>query len=227
MQFTVVNGATSKMKNITCGVPHGSVLGPVLFLLYINDLHRVLEDENTRLFADDTSLYDYNRDIKQLVSAAKAKIKKLYCWCVCNKLTINASKTNFILFHTRNKAAYPELTEISTDVMTIKRVKCTKYLGLFIDENLNWHQHVDFLCKDLVKYFGIFNNVKYFVTQRMARQLYFAFIFSRINYGISVYGTCSPTYINKLQIIQNKLIILLLKLGFRTSTDYIHKRLSI
>ena len=90
--------------------------------------------------------------------------------------------------------------------MKIGRVKTVHYLGLAIDENLYWNAHVDFVCASMVKYFGIFNHIKSFITPRIARQLYFAFINSRISYGIKVYGHCADEYLSKLQTLQNKLL---------------------
>ena len=111
--------------------------------------------------------------------------------------------------------------------MTINRAKIVNYLGLVIDENLNWNAHVDSVCASLVKYFGIFNHIKSFITSRIARQLYFAFIGSRISYGIEVYGHCANEYLCKLQTLQNKLLKLMLKLNPRTSTNQLHRDLSL
>ena len=90
--------------------------------------------------------------------------------------------------------------------MPIKRVQMVQYLRLIVDENLYWNAHVDYVCMSLVKFFGIFNHVKHFVSKRIARQLYFSFIYSRINYGIEVYGSCGDEHVSKLQVMQNKLL---------------------
>ena len=127
----------------------------------------------------------------------------------------------------KNKPVPKNFGNIQTEHMTIRRVKTVNYLGLFIDENLYWNAHVDYVCASLVKYFGIFNHIKSFNTSRIARQLYFAFINSRINYGIEVYGHCANEYLSKLQILQNKLLKLLLKLDRRTSTNQLHRDLSL
>ena len=111
--------------------------------------------------------------------------------------------------------------------MTIRRVKIVNYLGLVIDENLYWNAHADFVCASLVKYFGIFNHTKSFITSRIARRMYFAFINSRISYGIEVYGHCADEHLSKLQTLQNKLLKLMLKLDRRTSTNQLHRNLSL
>ena len=100
-QFTVINGVESSIKKITCGVPQGSVLGPILFLIYVNDIHRCVTNCKTRLFADDTSLTICHKDPTELKNIATTQIKNLIKWCNSNKLTINLKKTKYIIFHTR------------------------------------------------------------------------------------------------------------------------------
>ena len=226
-QFTTANGVQSDIDIVKCGVPQGSVLGPLFFLLYINDIYRALGCNAVRLFADDTSLLSSGRNLNDVIIQAKELFHKLYHWCVANKLSINSDKTNFVLFHMKNKPVPNDFDRIETNHMTIRRVKIVNYLGLVIDENLCWNAHVDFVCTSLLKYFGIFNHIKSFITTRIARQLYFAFINSRINYGIEVYGHCADEHLSKLQTLQNKLLKLLLKLDRRTSTNQLHRDLSL
>ena len=152
---------------------------------------------------------------------------KLYRWCLANKLSINKDKTNFVLFHHKNKPIPENFDCIETENMPIKRVQMVQYLGLIVDENLYWNAHVDYVCMPLVKFFGIFNHVKHFVSKRIARQLYFSLIYSRINYGIEVYGSCMDEHLSKLQVMPNKLLKLLLKLDYRTSTSLIHYNVAL
>ena len=226
-QYTVVNGISSSMKKVTCGVPQGSVLGPLFFSLYINDMYRAVGPENIRLFADDTALFMSHSDLHTLVETIKLKVNELCKWCRYNKLIINAEKTNFVLFHTINKPIPNDFTEIKTEYMDIQRVDTFQYLGVTLDETLNWNEHVDKLCKSLLKYFGIFNQIKHKVTTKIARQIYHAFIYSRIKFGIEVYGNCSETNLNRIQTIQNQLLKLILKLDRRTPTNTLHKNMRI
>ena len=135
-------------------------------------------------------------------------------------------KTKFILFHTINKPIPRNLDEISVESMTIKRVNSFKYLGLTLDETLHWNDHVNELCKSLVKYFGIFNHIENKITPKVARQ-YYAFIFSRIKYGIEIYGSTSISNVNRLQVMQNKLLKLILKLDKFTSTNVLYRNMKI
>ena len=119
------------------------------------------------------------------------------------------------------------LNEIVVDDVTIKRSASVRYIGLHIDENLNWNVHIDSLIMTLVKYFGTFNQLKDYVSNQLARKLYYAFVYSNISYGIEVYGSCSDTSLDRLQVIQNKLLKLLLRLDPYTSTNLLHSELNI
>ena len=226
-QFTVVNNVQSKPKPIRCGVPQGSVLGPFLFIIYINDLYRSINDKVARLFADDTSLTVHDKKFDRLLIKAKDQFAKFYEWCICNKLKINLSKTCFLLFHNKNKYIPEAFDKIEINNMLIKREQSVKYIGLIVDEKLNWGPHVEALCKSLVRYFGIFKQIRPFVCKSISRQLYYAFIYSRISYAIEVYGTCSKNNMSKIQTIQNGLIKMLLGLDRMTATNYVHKSFNV
>ena len=90
-----------------------------------------------------------------------------------------------------NKPVPQNCDQIKTGVMDVTRVKTFQYLGVYFDETLKWNEHVDYVCNSLVKYFGIFNHIKNKVTKPIVRQLYYAFIYSKIKYGIEVYGNTS------------------------------------
>ena len=108
--------------------------------------------------------------------------------------------------------------------MQVTRVKSVQYLGMSVDENLYWHDHVDQICASLVKYLVIFNRIENFVSLRISKQLYYAFIYFRIHYGIEAYGSCAKESLSKLQIMLNKLLRLLLKWDRSTPTDLVHQR---
>ena len=136
-------------------------------------------------------------------------------WCITN-----ANKTNFILFHTTNAPIPNNFSEITTTFMTIKRVNIFIILGMTLDGTLDLSEHVSILCKSLLKYFGIFNHIKYKVSPKIARHIYYAFIYSRIQYGIEVYSSFSETHINRLQVMQKKLLKLILMLDRLTTTCF-------
>ena len=156
---------------------------------------------------------------------------KLYHWCIANKLSINSDKTNLVLFHLKNKPVPRDFTGLQTQARKIDRVQSVQYLGMLLESwililELYWHEHVTQTCASLIKYFGIFNHIKNFVSVKIARQLYFAFVYSRIQYGIEIDGNCAKET-SKLHVMQNKLFKLLLKYDRRTPTNFLHHVLSI
>ena len=144
-QYTSLNGVDSDIKNISCGVPQGSVVGPLLFLLYINDLPNISSKLNFFLFADDTNIYFECKDLRNLEKIMNFELKKLYEWLCINRLSLNISKTKFVIFHVPNKPKYPITILINNNA--IDEVKYIKYLGVTLDAQLSIKYHIDELSK--------------------------------------------------------------------------------
>ena len=179
----------------------------------MNDIVKSVNANNIRLYADDTGVFMHNKDIHNLIKQAKTSFTKLqhWFWFLCNKLTLNCSKSYFSIFHIKNKHVPGGLNEIVVDDVAIKISASVKYIGLHIDENLHWNVHIDSLIMTLVEYFGTFNQLKDYVSNQLARKLYYDFVYSNISYGIEVCGSCSDTSLDRLQVMQNKLLKLLLR----------------
>ena len=129
-QFVSLDGVDSNIKFISCGVPQGSVLGPLLFLLYINNLPNISKHLKFFFFADDTNIYYVANDLKNLEKKINKELQKLYEWLCVNRLTLNISKTNFIIFHAINKPKVP--VTILINKIAIEETKYVKYLGILI-----------------------------------------------------------------------------------------------
>ena len=128
----------SDLMSINLGVPQGSVLGPLFFLIFINDLAFLLEEIMCKMFADDTTLYDAHEDLDKLISKFKKSLEKLIDWCKFNKLDLNWSKT-FFMFVTNKRVNLPN--EIIIDGNVVRVVKSFKLLGVTIDNGLNFSEH--------------------------------------------------------------------------------------
>ena len=146
-------GCESDLKTIKCGVPQGSILGPLLFVLYINDLPQVSEYFMPILFADDTNLFATGYNLNDIVSEINKEIANIYAWVKANKLSLNIDKTNFMLF--TPKCVSRSINGIFIDGNKIMEVTETKFLGVIIDCKLNWSPHITYISKKVAKGVGI------------------------------------------------------------------------
>lgn len=224
VQYMFVNGTFSDPTEVNTGVPQGSVLGPLLFLIYVNDIKNVTPDISIRLFADDTNVFIHNKSCDLLIDNIKQTIKKLKTWFDVNKLTVHLGKTNYTIFHGKKQKVHTCHDKFSVDGIDIIRTPTTKYLGVIIDEELSWKHHIDELSKQLVKYTGIFYKTrsKFPITSKF--QLYYAFVYSRISYCIEVYGAAKPSVLQPLQVMQNRILKILTCTPMRFPTDTLYSQ---
>jgi hypothetical protein len=141
LQFVSIGSASSNKRIIKCGVPQGSILGPLLFITYINDIVNVTNLASLILYADDTNMFLTNSDIDELARNANTELAKLSKWFTANRLSFNIKKTNFILFRTKNKKI-SFIPEIKVDNVAVTQVSCTKFLGVLINDTLTWNDHI-------------------------------------------------------------------------------------
>ena len=126
----------------------------------------------------------------------------LYHWYIADKLSISNDKTNVVLILLKNKPVPRDFVRLQTQAMKIGRVQSVQYLGMLLDENLYWHEHVNQTCASLIKYSGIFDHIKNFVSVKIAKHLYFAFLHSRILYGVAINENCAKGTFYKLRVMQ-------------------------
>jgi hypothetical protein len=159
-QSTQIGSIVSKKDNLVCGVPQGSVLGPLLFLIYVNDMHRSSQKFDFYLFADDTNLLYAEKDLRKLEIIFNEELSKLCDWLDYNKLSLNSSKSNFVIFHPfQHKLDYEVNIKIfdnnSKQLVTLERKTYVKYLGILIDNTLSWKYHIDYISSKISKGIGI------------------------------------------------------------------------
>ena len=142
IQSTQIGPNISNKQRMTCGVPQGSVLGPLLFLLYVNDIYRSSDKLAFYLFADDTNLLYANKNLRTLELVVNLELHKVCEWLTANKLTLNVKKSNFIIFHPHQKKIdYQVNLQIfdydSKTYLPLEQKSYVKYLGVLIDSNLS------------------------------------------------------------------------------------------
>lgn len=210
--YTFINGSESNRYPINIGVPQGSVLSPLLFLVYINDFYRALNDTKLRLFADDSNAFVISDNLTELFNKANYALKLIQIWLAANQLSLNYSKTNYILFKPSTRDVdyiTANNLELKIDNYTIKKVSSAKYLGIEINENLTWIEHINVLVRKISSYSGIFYKYRDFIDPAVGKMLYYSYIYSRVNYGIELYGNSRNYITHPLNIACNRVLRIL------------------
>ena len=204
-QYVHLNGANSMINDIVCGVPQGSVLGPLLFLLYINDLPNISKKLKFYLFADDTNIYYESDNLKSLERTINKELEKLHDWLCLNRLSLNISKTNFVIFHAINKPKTYSMT-LLINKHAINETNSVKYLGILIDSQLTFKNHIDELIKKNSRATGVLYKLRPFVNTKILTSVYYSIVYPFILYGIVVWGNASNTSIEPIHILQKKIV---------------------
>ena len=205
-QFVSFNGENSDPKDILCGVPQGSVLGPLLFLIYINDLPNVSDKLKFYLFADDTNIYFESSDLKVLEKVINEELKHLSLWLKVNRLALNISKTNFVIFHSSQRNLKHQVT-LKLDKKAINQKDNIKYLGVIIDCHLNWKHHILNVSKKISRSIGVMYRIRKYVNINILKSLYYSLIYSHIVYAIQIWGSASNTELEKFLFCRRKLCV--------------------
>jgi len=225
-QYVQYYSSSSDIQTIPCGVPQGSVLGPLLFIIYTNDLPNCLSDSKAILFADDTTLYVSSNNIKTLYHSVNSELESLNDWFRSNKLSLNIGKTHYVLFK-HNQMPIPENMKIKIGDGYIKQNDFAKFLGLYIDSKLNWHEHLSHLKNKLNSSIYAMNKVKHQLNSNHLTTLYYTLIHPYISYGITLWGSANKNQLSKIQIMQKKSVRIIIKAKYKDHTEPIFKRLKI
>ena len=203
------------------------ILGPLLFLIYINDLPNSLRGAVPRMFADDTNLTLSAKTLTELKLALTPELNNLSCWLKANKLSLNVAKTELMIIGSRQRlSAQCDDVEIRIDDQIIKRVDHTKSLGLTIDAQLSWGKHVEEICKKVSSAIGALKRVRPFISKETAIQIYNALIMPHFDYCSPVWDCLSGYLSDKLQKLQNRAARVITKSPFDTSSNHLLSTLS-
>ena len=225
-QYVNFNGHKSDYTVITHGVPQGSILGPLLFLIYINDLPNALKYCKPVIFADDTNLFATSTKLNSLISNVNTDLIMLSEWFKTNKLSVNIDKTFYIIFHKRSQNIPPNLI-IKLDKKTIAKKESTVFLGMVINSSLNWHEHIEKVANKLKTGNYIINRLKHFLPRDSLKLLYYTLIHPHLSYGIIHWGKAQQSKLNKLVILQKKIIRALNKCEYNAHTNNLFHNMNI
>jgi hypothetical protein len=224
-QYAFINGFKSEPLPITCGVPQGSILGPLLFLIYINDLPNFSNQLTSILFADDSNLFTDSKDLLELQTKINNEMPKLVDWLSANRLSLNVGKTHLMIFSPKRQSI-PNVN-IYINGTLLETVTKTKFLGLMLDNKLNWKSHALYLSSKISKSIGILSIARKFLNQKTLIQLYYSLIYPYILYANLAWGKASDTALWPIFKMQKLAIRLVANLPRRTSSKPFCKMYSI
>ena len=246
-QCVNINGILSSPRNINISVMQGSVLGPLLFLCFINDLHTASK-LFTLLFADDTCCLYAGKNLKDLIKFCNDELQKIANWFSANKLAVNVNKCKYIIFHNKGKKLQFDNEKIifncnefgkddfSENILPLDRIhadanlaenRCFKYLGILLDENLSFRNHIDYICKKLSKSLFCLRRAKPLLNEKALRTLYFAIFHSHLLYCANLIGCASKTDLKKIAVLQKKAIRIISNSNYNAHTKPIFNDLKI
>ena len=204
IQCVSIQGFESDLRDIKHGVPQGSVLGPLLFLLYINDLHNSIKYSSVFHFADDTNLLNINTSPKALQKQINLDLKFLYKWLLANKISLNCSKTELIFFHKPGQHINNFNFKIKLNGHVLTITGHIKYLGIYLDSTLSGKYHCNILANKLKRANGILSKVRHYVPKEELKSIYHALFSSHMSYGCQVWGQGPGLHIERISKLQNR-----------------------
>lgn len=223
-QYIEADGITSQIKPVNCGVPQGSVLGPLLFLIFINDFY-MCHNASCMQFADDTSILLSNRNYLQLGTTANDELQNIFTWLCANGLSVNLEKCSHLIIS--NKTIDKSLL-IRINGVSLKRVRHEKLLGVWIDESLSFKEHTQSVSRRVARSLFALGKIRSLITKRMALELYYALIYPHFLYCINIWGGTHKYILHQLYILQKRAVrIIATPRHYLAHTDPIFNNLNL
>ena len=199
-QFILYEDFKTEVKIVKCGVPQGSILEPLLFLIFVNDLSNSTKVLDPVLFVDDTNLFCSDNNIRTLFETANKKLSQINDWFLANKLSLNVEKRKYMLFHKcidqENIPLKLPLLQLNNNI--IERENSLKFLGVILDEHLTWKKHIQVIENKVSKNVGVLYKASKLINSKCLRSIYFSFIHSYINYANIAWASTNKTNLKKL-----------------------------
>ena len=223
-QYVSINGISSDFSKVTCGVPQGSILGPLLFIVYINDLNTVSDILRTIMFADDTNLFMSGRNLDEIELKLNEELKWVTQWFQVNLLSLNVSKTSYIIFgnrSSRNLKLIMQEAELEKSLETI-------FLGVIINHKLSWKTHILTVCNKVSKNVGIIAKIRHLLPPDQVRMLYLTLVEPYMSYCCIVWADVDKTLcLDRIHKIQKRYCSLIAFSDFRAHSAPLFKKLKV
>lgn len=217
-QFVHYNDSDSEYREVKCGVPQGSILGPLFFLVYINDLLFLNNSMHFVMFADDTTIIMTDKNINTLQQRINLEMEKVSEWFKANQLSLNKNKSHVMLFTNQKKTNNHNNFIVNIDNIPLRLTDQTTFLGVVLDCRLKWDIHVDKIASKVSKFIGIIKKVKSKLNFSSLLTLYNSFVNVHLSYCIAVWGSTAHVYLEKLFKLQKRALRHVFNVHYREHT---------
>ena len=216
-QAVRMNDSLSSYSSTECGVPQGSVLGPLLFLIFLNDFNSISSKLEVITFADDASIFMSNSDMATLESQMNKELVKINTWFECNMLKLNLQKTGFQLFTKSKRHVDPKLEICGVPIDKLQEVK---FLGVLVDPDLTFKPHIHKLSVKLAQLSGVIGSVKHLLSISQLVLIYNALVLPHLTYCSLIWGLNYHTRLHRLLVLQKRMVRHILGLNYRDSVTH-------
>lgn len=220
-QYVSLLNTSSELKNINAGVPQGSIIGPLLFLIYINDMSKCSCDLKFVHFADDTTALIDGSNLDHLLDKVNCELHKIDDWLRTNKLSLNVEKSSYLIFSNCDKSSNKRLAIRGSP---LSLVNSAKFLGVMIDDRLSFKLHLNYVCDKISKSIGVMRKLSAFLPVHVLEKLYFSLIYPHLVYCVVVWGSSCRTGLARLHRLQNRTLRLLCRAPDQSSEMCKHRK---
>ena len=224
-QYVDLKGVTSSVTHSKCGVPQGSILGPLLFLIYMNDIANCSEVLSFRLFADDTNIFMDGKNSTDIEQIINPELDKLANWLNANKLSLNLTKSKYMIISSSRKEKLE--CNLLLNNNPLDETNCIKYLGVYIDQNLTWSNQISIVSKKIAKNIGMISKLRHYVDLDTLRKVYFALVYPYLQYGAITWANTYKSRLTQLNVLNNKAVRLITFSHFQAHAPPLYKSLGI
>ena len=226
-QYVVFNNEKSKMVKVNIGVPQGSILGPLLFLLYVNELPDISKKLSYIQYADDTNIFITGNSLSDISSIINEEMKLISEWIKNNRLSLNVSKTNYMIMSSQTNRYDPGNCILTLEGIILERVTQTKFLGVILDDKLLWKCHIEYICNKISKGIGILIRARRTLGTKALVILYNTLVKPYFTYCNIIWGNTYIKNLNRVKILQKKIIRIITFSGFYAHTEPLFRKLNI
>ena len=218
-QYVTYDGINSDTSFLKCGVPQGSILGPLLFIIFTNDIFNVSELLFTVLYADDTCVLLGGKDLENIISCLNNELKNISTWLKANKLSLNVKKTHYIIFHRARIKVPQNHLSLHMDNSTLSKTQNLKYLGVILDHKVSWIQHISYVKNKISKGIGIMYKARRYLGSKSLVNLYHSYIYPYLIYCIESWGNAAQCHLEPLFKLQKKIIRIITFSDYNAHTE--------